>query len=124
MFTRAFNDQGDTIEVVATGVWSRDEIDRHYDALEHMIDQLRTVGQPVRVLIDMTESERQAPEVEGYVRAKVDRIYRAGDKVAVLVAGEDKQYMRTTLADADVATFSSRLPAEMWLFVPSLKKPG
>jgi hypothetical protein len=124
MFQRSVDDQDDIIFVSATGIWDRTEIDRHYAELGRLVADRRTAGKPIRVLIDLTKSPRQAPETEAYVKGKIGGIYQAGDRVATLVASDDKSYMRATLGLVEVATFSSRLPAEIWLMEPSLKRPG
>lgn len=123
MFTREIDEQTGVVVVKATGIWNRAEIEDHYIKLARLIEQVRRPEQPVRILVDLTDCPRQPPEIEAYVLANLGKTHHPGDRVAILVEGEEKQYLRTALAAADAATFSSRLPAEQWLYLPGLRKP-
>ena len=124
MIRREVDPDDGIIFVTSDGAATRADIDEHYDALRLLIAEMREAGRPVRVLSDVTSSPRQAADVETHILAQMGRTFRSGDRVALLAGQGDNAYVRTLLANVDVATFSSRLPAEMWLLLDELPHQG
>lgn len=125
MIACELDDPDGIIFVHATGVWTIADVDRHYNHLTLILDDRRRKGLPIRILSDVTEAERQTPDIEARILWHMDRTYRPTDRVAILVANvADKLYVRARLGKAIVAAFSSQLPAEMWLMSDDLQPPG
>jgi hypothetical protein len=125
MIKRTVDERDGIIFVTGTGIWTRTDVDDHYAALRQLIDHMRRDGRLVRVLSDITKAVRQSSEIEIHIREHIDRTYRPGDRVAILVAdADDKMYVRGLLGHADVAAFSSQITAEIWLMEPALKRPA
>jgi hypothetical protein len=125
MITRSFDERDGIITVKATGRWTRAEVDDHFSELRRLIEPIRAAQRTVLLLSDVTEAERQAPELEQHIRLQQDRTFRAGDRIAILTGSmDDKAHVRSVLGAAEMATFSSRLPAEMWLVETDLKRPA
>lgn len=119
------DDPDGIVFVHATGVWSLAEVDRHYGQLRLILDDRRRAGFPIRILSDVTQAERQAPDIEARILWHMEQTYSPTDRVAILVAGlADKLYVRARLGQAIVAVFSTQLPAEMWLMSNDLQPPG
>jgi anti-sigma factor RsiW len=125
MIERSVDGKDGIIFVRGSGLWSHAEVDAHYDELRALIAGLRAQGRPVRVLVDVTDAAQQSDTRENYVRAQIERTYRPGDRVAMLVAGgEVKQHVRSVLNGTLVAIFISQIAAEMWLMEEGLPPPG
>lgn len=124
MIVRHIDDADGIIFVTGRGLWSLDEIDKHFRALREMIDVLRSHGRPIRVLSDVTSGERQDSIVEDRILDRYRELYELGDRVAVLVSPSDRAHVADLLCKADIAIFSSRIAAEMWLMTLDLAKPS
>lgn len=123
MIERAL-DEDNIIQVVSTGAATRADIDEHYSSLRELIATLRSRGSPIRVLSDQTRADRLAHADNLYLREQIERTYRPGDRLALLMAtNDDKIYARTVLGTTNFAVFESRIAAEMWLMEPSLRPP-
>jgi hypothetical protein len=115
---REWDDETGIIIVSASGLWTKADVEMHYEALRRMIEPLRAAGRPVRVLSDVTKAERQNPIVESHTLGEIMRTFQHGDRLAILTANpEDKAYARTIIGSAEAATFTSRMAAEMWLLI-------
>ncbi|MDO7843735.1 hypothetical protein [Sphingomonas immobilis] len=124
MIERHLERQDGIIFVRGKGDWSRGELDAHYDELRVLIAGIRAQGRPVRVLADVTEAMPQSASRERYIRTQIERTYRPGDRVAIVVASAAvKQHVRDALTGTLVATFISRIAAEMWLMEAELEPP-
>jgi hypothetical protein len=116
MIERRLDEESGIIHVVGTGIWKRADIDAHYAWIREVAARLRAGGQPLRLLSDVTGGQRQAPEIEAYVKVQMARTFAPGDRVALLVADlQTQRYARTLLGDAEMATFCSRDAAMAWL---------
>lgn len=125
MIERHIEDRDGIIFVKASGVWTRGEVDAHYDALRRIIDAYREALRPIRILSDITAAERQSPDIESHIRDQMDQTYRPGDRVALLVASAaDQQHVRGLLGAAAMGTFVSPMAAEIWLMSEELAPPG
>jgi hypothetical protein len=122
---RTFDPEVGIIYVTGSGVWDRQAVDAHYAALRALIDSLRALGQPIRVLSDVSAARRQDPELEGHILSHIERTFVAGDRFAVLTADmADKAHVRGLFGAADFGAFASRIPAEQWLLLDELPLAG
>ncbi|RYG56023.1 MAG: hypothetical protein EON56_04810 [Alphaproteobacteria bacterium] len=110
--------------MIGQGVWSQDDVDDHFRDLAELMRNVRSAGRPVRILSDVTSSSRQSVEIEARILQHHERLYESGDRIALLVSPSEKSHVVSLLGKADVATFSSRIAAEMWLMTPDLAKPA
>lgn len=124
MITRTIEEPDGIILVDSSGAWTAAEVDAHFFALGTMIEEFRAAGRSIKVLSDITRAERQTPPIERLIRAYQQKLYRPGDRVALLVRPNDKPHVIGLLGHAEVATFNSRLAAEMWLVTLDLRKPA
>lgn len=124
MIARSFDEPDGIIVVESSGAWSAAEVDAHFSALGTIIGKLRAAGRSIKILSDITLADRQDPAIEQRIRAYQQRLYQPGDRIALLVQATDKPHVIGLLGHADVATFNSRLAAEMWLVNADLKKPA
>ncbi|MEC3950073.1 hypothetical protein [Sphingobium sp. HWE2-09] len=125
MIACELDDPDGIIFVHATGIWTIDDVDRHYTHLGLIIADRRRQAFPIRILSDVTGAQRQRPDIEARILWHMERTYQPTDRVAILVADvADKLYVRARLGDAIVGVFSSQLPAEMWLMTEDLQPPG
>jgi hypothetical protein len=116
MIERRFDADSGIIHVVGTGIWKRADVDTHYGAIRGIAAGLRAAGRPIRLLSDVTGAERQAPDIEAYIKLQMERTFAPGDRMALLVPDiQAQRHIRTLLGNAEVATFCSRDAAEAWL---------
>ncbi|CAM8647335.1 hypothetical protein [Sphingobium sp.] len=119
------DDPDGIIFVHATGVWMIADVDRHYSHLTLTSDDRRRNEWPIRILSDVAEAERQAPDIEAPILWHMDRTDLPTDRAAILVANvADKLYVRARLGQAIVAALSSQPPTEMRLMSDDLRPPG
>lgn len=124
MIERSVDDEDGIIFVVSVGEATREDIDVHYDALRDLIATMRAAGRPIRVLSDQTRAVRLSCDLNLHIKAQIERTFRPGDRVALLMASDDdKRYARTILGTTDYAVFTSRIAAELWLMEPALPPP-
>jgi hypothetical protein len=116
MITRDVDEVDGIIFVVATGFWTRSDVDTHYDRLRDLIAVQRNAGRTIRVLIDIRDAPHQPVELEDHALAQMRRTYQPNDRVAILTAHPGVQaYVQARLGDLNIMVFASALPAEMWL---------
>jgi hypothetical protein len=78
----------------------------HFAENAAVVARWRLSGRPVRVLIDAIGLMPHTPEGQACVQASTARIYRSGDRVAVLVASVlIKMQMRRALEQGDLLDF-------------------
>lgn len=124
MIERDLSDPDGIITVRSSGDWTPAEIDAHFKALREIISKKRRNGEPIRVLSDLSTAPAQNMGINDYILAECHRTYLPGDRVAILTPGQStKQWLREQLRGSEVAAFSSRLPAEMWLMADDLPPP-
>jgi len=124
MISRDYSDEDGIILVNATGTWDEQDVDRHYDELRREIFVRRKNGSPILLLSDVSQAKRQAPAVERRALWQIERTFEPGDRVAILVAdADDKNYVRRLLGGAELAAFSSKIAAQMWLLYEGLEAP-
>jgi hypothetical protein len=79
---------------------------RHFDENAVVVLRWRQAARPIRILIDAVRLMPHSPEGQACVQNATARIYRPGDKVAVLVAsGLVKMQMKRALSHGDVIDF-------------------
>ncbi|MBO9574321.1 MAG: STAS/SEC14 domain-containing protein [Sphingobium sp.] len=128
----------DIIEITATprstfilvegvGMWTVDQVMRHFHNLDREVYAMRVRNGRVRVLADMSRAQVQTAEVARLMTSETARIYREHDRVAVIVATKlvAIQIKRTSRL-YDLQTFEDRSPALAWLAseAPSAFSPG
>lgn len=124
MISRDYNDEDGIILVTATGAWSERDVDEHYGELRRAIATRREAKLPILILSDVTQAERQIAAVERRILWQIEQTFQPGDRVAMLVAdAEDKAHVRGLLGAADMAAFSSKIAAQMWLLYEGLEAP-
>ncbi|MFZ2997757.1 hypothetical protein [Sphingobium sp.] len=124
MIERDLTDADGIITVTSTNRWTEAELNAHFDALRAIIAQKRQAGEQIRVLSDVTGAGEQDAGTGALILAQFRRTYRPEDRVAMLTANENvKMVVRAMLQDFNIAAFSSRLPAEMWLMADGLPPP-
>jgi hypothetical protein len=69
----------------AEGFWSTVQAEAHFSKLRHYIRLIQQRGMPVRVIVEMQECVPQSPEVAEIVARSGTDLYRAGDRVAIVV---------------------------------------
>ncbi|QUT05157.1 hypothetical protein KFK14_19475 [Sphingobium phenoxybenzoativorans] len=124
MISRDYSDEDGIILVTATGAWNEHDVDQHYEALRLEIAARRETGLPILLLSDVTQAKRQAPAVERRTMWQIEQTFAPGDRLAVLVTdADDKAHVRGLLGKADMAAFSSKIAAQMWLLYEGLEAP-
>lgn len=125
MIERDLSDPDGIIVARLSGRWSRAEIETHYQKLRTIVAQKRAESQPIRVLSDLSTASEIDQDVDDHVLELCHHTYLPGDRVAILTSDNvSKHRLRARLQGSNVAVFSSRLPAEMWLMAEDLPPPG
>jgi hypothetical protein len=125
MIERNFDDQTGIIVVRAIGIWSREAVDAHYNALRSMIGGMRGQGRPIRLLSDVSGATRQSRQIETHIKWQMERTFRPGDRIAILAADEKVKATLLELVDLPpIAVFHSRIAAESWLLADDLAGLG
>lgn len=124
MIERDLTDADGIITVTSTGHWTEAELNEHFDALRAIIARKREAGEQIRVLSDVSRAGGQDEGTGALILEQFARTYRPEDRVAILTANIDvKMVVRAMLRDLNIAAFSSRLPAEMWLMEDDVPPP-
>jgi hypothetical protein len=109
------DDRG-VIRVWGWGTWSPSYVDAHFVELGRMIEEVRALGLPVRVLVNLQKSAHQPPEVIVRIRAGSELIYREGDRIALVVESSLVKAQMTQLLDRSrLSFFISETAAALWL---------
>lgn len=77
---------GEVIRVRGRGFWTPAQAAAHFQALAALIAARRALAAPVRVLVDLREAQVQSAAIAEGIRASTQRLYRAGDRAAIVVA--------------------------------------
>jgi hypothetical protein len=121
MIERNFDAETGIIFVRGVGIWSREAVDTHYNALRAMIGGIRGRGQPVRLLSDVSGATRQNNQIETHIKWQMERTFRRGDRIAILAADAAMKESLLQLVDLPpIAVFHSRIAAESWLLADDL----
>ncbi len=77
--------QGDPfILVTGCGLWSPDDVERHFRALDKALRIMRARVGAARVLVDLSDAAVQTAEATAVMNHWTSRIYRARDQVALI----------------------------------------
>jgi hypothetical protein len=110
-------DDAGIIRSVGTGHWSIAEVDAYYAKVRALIATQRTAGRPIRVFIDATKAEMQAPHVQERIQGHGKGLYEANDRVAIVVPNTLFKARGREIAPSNaVCYFCSQTAAETWLF--------
>jgi len=104
------------ILVEGEGMWTVDQVQRHFHDLERNIRAMRARCGTARVLADMRHAQVQTAEVVQVMISETARIYREHDRVAVIVATKlmAMQVKRSSTVH-DRQTFEDHAQALAWL---------
>jgi non-ribosomal peptide synthetase component F len=104
------------IKVAGHGLWFPAYVDAHFAALERLATRVREEHGEVRALVDLRRSLAQPPETADRISHWTQRIYQAGDRVAIILANSMlKAQMRRVAMRADRELFISPTAAQQWL---------
>jgi hypothetical protein len=94
------------ILITVKGFFDIPSLRDHFDANAIIVTQWREAGLPIRVLIDAVDIQPHSPEGQAYVQDATARIYRPGDRVAIIVASSlVKMQMRRALSRGEILNF-------------------
>lgn len=96
----------------------------HFADNAAVVKRWRIAGRPIRVLINAVDLRPHSPEGKACVQEATSRIYRPGDRVAILVSSSlVKMQMRRALSRGEILNFFiSENAAVTWL--DALQQPG
>jgi hypothetical protein len=110
------NERGDHLHVIGRGVWSTTFTENHFAEFERLLMQLRSTGGQVRILVDLRLAAVQSDAVNTQIATWTKRLYRRGDRVALVLASSlAKAAMRRVTMAADREFFLSEDAARLWL---------
>ena len=125
MITRKVDEPDGIIIVQSLGSADMEDLDNHYASLRALIAEMREAKRPIRVLSDQRQATRLGHELNLHIKAQIERTYKPGDRVALLMkTEEDQRYAREILGVVDWAVFNSRHAAEIWLVQIDQKPPA
>lgn len=103
------------IRISCTGLRLGDEVDRYLSVLEPIVADMRACHGRVRVLADLRNAPIRTQEAADKMRAGNLRLYRTGDRVALIVESSLlKMQLRRTLVEYQ-NIFVSPNAAETWV---------
>lgn len=109
------DDQRGVIRICCTGLRLGEEVDRYLAILEPIIADMRACHVRVRVLADLRNAPIRTQEAADKMRAGNLRLYRAGDRIALIVESSLlKMQLRRTLVEYQ-NIFVSPNAAETWV---------
>ncbi len=105
------------IKMTVQGFFDLETLRRHFDENDGIVRKWRSLGRPIRVLIDAVNLLPHTPEGQALVQSSTKRIYVPGDRVALLVGSNlVKMQMRRALTQGEVINFFVSANAAMtWL---------
>jgi hypothetical protein len=112
----AFDPVAGLIRAYAGGCWSVDETERYLDALTAFVEATRLRFGKARVLLDRRDVTTQAPAVAELLAKANGAIFRADDKIALVVTSSvAKASLRQRMPHPGTKAFLSIDAAETWL---------
>lgn len=105
------------IHIRVSGFFDLQSLHEHFTDNSEVVTRWRAAGRSIRVLIDAVHLKPHTPEGQACVQDATARIYRSGDKVAILVSSSlVKMQMRRALAQGEIVDFFiSKIAALTWL---------
>ena len=109
------------VTVTGAGLWSPDQLEKHFRELDHMLKTMRTHRGAARVLVDFGQAKVQTADAASVIKRWTARIYREQDQVAV-VCGTSllAMQMRHQAKVGNLKTFSDRDLAVEWLLAEAM----
>lgn len=99
----------------AEGFWRLDMTAQHVAAWIRCVRRIHAEGRPARVIADLRRAQTQSQEVASFVQREIAGLYRADDRVAlVLRSGLLKTQIRRILANDVSRYFDDTEEAERW----------
>ena len=107
------------IHIVVEGFFDLPTLRKHFVDKAAIVTRWRAAGRPVRVLINAVNLKPHTAEGQACVQDATARIYKAGDRVAILLSSSlVKMQMRRALShDEIIGFFISSNAALTWLDV-------
>lgn len=100
----------------AEGFWSMDMTTSHLQRWIESVQKIQRSGMRVRVLADLRKTQAQSHDVADFLRNRLEGIYHAEDRIAMIVASPlVKMQMRRMLDSVIREFFLSVGEAEQWL---------
>lgn len=116
MIEFTIDEQTGIIRIVGVGRWTLADVDAFFAKLEPVLTDLRRLGRPVRMLSDVSGAEVQSPEIEARINLHSSRLYRPGDRSALVVKNSvHKAHVRDATTSQAAALFCSHSAAQTWL---------
>ena len=104
------------IRITGVGMWTVDYIDVHFAELALLIERVRAQHGEVLALVDLSRAPVQPAEVAARIHDATKRLYRANDRVALIVQSFLlKAQMKRVTWEENTAIFVSPHAAETWL---------
>lgn len=113
------DDQG-IVRLVGHGAWSVEYMNRHFRELDPVVATARMRMRNVMVLADLRDAPIQSPDVAEMINIGTRRLYRDGDRIAIVVQSSlVKLQMKRIVDCAQVQIFISVAAACTWLMAYS-----
>ncbi|QQV77395.1 hypothetical protein H5J25_00725 [Sphingomonas aliaeris] len=114
----------EAIFINVSGFFDLSTLRDHFANNAAVVKRWRAAGRPIRVLINAVDLKPHSPEGQACVQDATSRIYRPGDRVAILVSSSlVKMQMRRALSRGEILNFFiSENAAVTWL--DALQQPG
>ena len=105
------------ISISVAGFFDLPTLRDHFADNAAVVKRWRATGRPIRVLINAVDLKPHSPEGQACVQDATGRIYRPGDRVAILVSSSlVKMQMRRALSHGEILNFFiSENAAVTWL---------
>lgn len=112
------------IRVMGRGQWSTAQVGVHFAALRNLLRQRRATGEPVRVMIDLRESEVQSLDTMDSISDARANLYAPEERVATIVESSTlRAQLKTVGTTENRAFFLSPTAARIWLSAVWLSPP-
>ena len=111
----ARNERSGILRIGKVGMQHAEQVDRYLDVLERIVTETRARFGRIRVLADLRHAPVRTQEAADRMRAGNLRLYRAGDRIALIVESSLlKMQVRRTLVEYQNIVLSPNA-AETWL---------
>lgn len=112
------------IRVLGRGQWSKAQVGVHFTALRNLLQQRRATGEPVRVMIDLRESDVQNLDTMDSISDARSNLYTPQERVATIVESSTlRAQLKTGDTSENRAFFLSPTAARIWLNTVWLSTP-
>lgn len=113
------------IRVMGRGQWSKAQVGLHFTALRNLLEQRRATGEPVRVMIDLRESDVQDMDTMDSISSARANLYTPQERVATIVESSTlRAQLKTGETRENRAFFLSPTAARIWLNAVWLSSPA